>query len=46
MSFADLSGLLREAALDALRADRAASAVAWPQLEAAVARWHEIRTTG
>jgi transitional endoplasmic reticulum ATPase len=43
MSFADMDGVLREAALDALRADRSASTVTWAQLEKAVKHWHETR---
>jgi transitional endoplasmic reticulum ATPase len=43
MSFADMSGVLREAALDALRADRGATRVTWPQVEKAVAHWHQTR---
>lgn len=39
MSFADLAGVLREAALGALRADRTARQVSWAHLEAAVDRW-------
>lgn len=39
MSFADLSGMLREAALDALRTDHDAREVRWAHLEGAVARW-------
>ncbi len=39
MSFADLAGVLREAALDALRADRQARKVAQAHLDAAVSRW-------
>jgi transitional endoplasmic reticulum ATPase len=41
MSFADLSGVLREGALAALRADQTASTVAWRHIEGAVTRWHE-----
>ncbi len=36
LSFADLTGLLREAALNALRVDATALAVDWPQLEEAI----------
>jgi transitional endoplasmic reticulum ATPase len=43
MSFADLSGVLREAALDALRADRAAHEVRWEHLTRAVERWFATR---
>jgi transitional endoplasmic reticulum ATPase len=44
MSFADLTGMLREAALEALRADREARQVAWAHLERALERWR--RTMG
>jgi transitional endoplasmic reticulum ATPase len=45
MSFADMEGVLRESALDALRADRGASTVTWAQIEKAVQRWHQTRGT-
>ncbi len=45
MSFADLDGVLREAALDALRADRKATTVTTAHIEAAVERWHATRGT-
>jgi transitional endoplasmic reticulum ATPase len=41
LSFADLTGLLREAALHALRADEDALTVHWQDLEAALARRDE-----
>ncbi len=43
MSFADITGVLREAALDALRADRNATTVAWSQIKGAVGRWQHTR---
>lgn len=43
MSFADLSGMLREAALEALRSDLSARQVSWEHLSAAVARWFATR---
>lgn len=43
MSFADLAGVLREAALEALRSDLAARQVTWEHLSAAVARWFATR---
>jgi transitional endoplasmic reticulum ATPase len=45
MSFADMSGVLREAALDALRADRGATRVTWSQVEHAVDHWRQTRGT-
>ncbi|MCB0989446.1 MAG: ATP-binding protein [Acidimicrobiales bacterium] len=39
LSFADMAGLLREAALDTLRGDHGAMTVGWPQLESALARF-------
>ena len=39
MSMADLSGVLREAALAALRADRNANQVSWEHLIGAIERW-------
>ncbi|HUP17396.1 MAG TPA: AAA family ATPase [Acidimicrobiia bacterium] len=39
MSMADLSGVLREAALAALRADRNAKQVSWEHLIGAIERW-------
>ncbi len=41
MSFADLSGVLREAALDALRSDHDAREVRWAHVEGAVRRWQQ-----
>jgi transitional endoplasmic reticulum ATPase len=41
MSFADLSGVLREAALDALRSDHDAREVRWAHIESAVRRWQQ-----
>ncbi len=41
MSFADLSGVLRESALDALRSDHDAREVRWAHVEGAVARWQQ-----
>lgn len=46
MSFADLSGVLREAALEALRGDLSARQVSDHHLSAAVARWHATRAAG
>lgn len=43
MSFADMEGMLREAALNSLRDDRSASQVSWAQIEKAVRHWHETR---
>ncbi|MDH4308162.1 MAG: AAA family ATPase, partial [Acidimicrobiia bacterium] len=43
MSFADLAGVLRESALDALRADRNATRVGWKHILEAVERWHRTR---
>ncbi len=43
MSFADITGVLRESALDALRANRDATTVEWAQIETAVTRWHTTR---
>ena len=40
MSMADLSGVLREAALAALRQDRNANQVRWEHLIGAIERWH------
>jgi transitional endoplasmic reticulum ATPase len=45
MSFADITGVLRESALDALRADRNAATVDNAHLEKAVEHWHETRTS-
>ena len=39
LSFADLTGMLREAALTALRRDTAARTVSWPDLQAARTRF-------
>ncbi|MGQ0848388.1 MAG: AAA family ATPase [Actinomycetota bacterium] len=39
MSMADLAGVLREAALTALRQDRNARQVSWPHLVASIERW-------
>jgi transitional endoplasmic reticulum ATPase len=44
LSFADVAGLLREAALDALRSDAAAMSVTWAQLERALARIADMKT--
>jgi SpoVK/Ycf46/Vps4 family AAA+-type ATPase len=44
MSFADLAGVLRDAALEALRADRAAQQVKGEHLERAIARWRAGRS--
>lgn len=44
MSFADLDGVLREAALDALRADNSASTVSTRHIESAIARWKKTRS--
>lgn len=44
MSFADITGVLREAALDALRADRDATTVGRAQVERAARHWHETHT--
>jgi ATP-dependent 26S proteasome regulatory subunit len=41
LSFAELSGLLREAALQALRRDSSALAVTRPDLDAALERYAE-----
>jgi ATP-dependent 26S proteasome regulatory subunit len=41
LSFAELSGLLREAALQALRRDSSALAVTRPDLDAALERYTE-----
>ncbi len=41
MSFADLAGVLREAALGALRENRKARQVSWSHLQAAVRRWRD-----
>ena len=43
MSMADLSGVLREAALAALRADRNANQVSWEHLLGAIERWQRSR---
>ena len=43
MSMADLSGVLREAALAALRADQAARTVEWTHLIGAIERWQSSR---
>lgn len=43
MSMADLAGVLREAALTALREDRAARQVSWGHVAEAVARWRRGR---
>jgi transitional endoplasmic reticulum ATPase len=43
MSMADLSGVLREAALAALRADRNANQVSWEHLIGAIERWQRSR---
>jgi transitional endoplasmic reticulum ATPase len=43
MSMADLSGVLREAALAALRADRNAKQVSWEHLLGAIERWQRSR---
>ena len=43
MSFADLTGVLREAALEALRGDLEAREVRWEHAGAAIARWREGR---
>jgi transitional endoplasmic reticulum ATPase len=43
MSFADMTGMLREAALEALRADRDAQQVARVHVERAVERWQQTR---
>lgn len=40
MSFADLAGVLREAALEALRSDHSATIVTWPHLQIAITRWN------
>lgn len=40
MSFADLAGVLREAALEALRSDQSATIVTWHHLQIAITRWH------
>lgn len=45
MSFADMEGVLRESALDALRADRSANTVTWSQIDKAAQRWHQTRGT-
>lgn len=45
MSFADMEGMLREAALNSLRDDRGASQVSWAQIEKAVRHWHDTRGT-
>ncbi len=39
MSFADLAGVLREAALEALRSNNAATTVTWQHLHIAITRW-------
>jgi len=39
MSFADLAGVLREAALEALRSNNAATIVTWQHLHIAITRW-------
>jgi transitional endoplasmic reticulum ATPase len=43
LSFADLAGLLREAALEALRSDMSARRVRWEHVERALARWRQVR---
>ena len=43
MSMADLSGVLREAALAALRQDRNANQVRWEHLIGAIERWQRSR---
>jgi transitional endoplasmic reticulum ATPase len=43
MSFADLAGMLRESALDALRADKNAQHVGWEQVNGATTRWFTTR---
>lgn len=43
MSMADLSGVLRESALAALRADRNANQVGWEHLLGAIERWQRSR---
>ena len=43
MSMADVSGVLREAALAALRADQTARTVEWPHLIGAIERWQSSR---
>jgi len=43
MSMADLSGVLRESALAALRADRNANQVSWEHLIGAIERWQRSR---
>ncbi len=43
MSMADLSGVLREAALAALREDRNANKVSWEHLIGAIERWQRSR---
>ncbi len=42
-SFADLTGILREAALGSLRRDDSARTVAWADIEASLARWSATR---
>jgi SpoVK/Ycf46/Vps4 family AAA+-type ATPase len=44
MSFADLSGLLREAALQALRRDSTAIDVTWEDVEAALRQREAARS--
>jgi transitional endoplasmic reticulum ATPase len=46
MSMADLSGVLREAALAALREDRAARQVQWKHLIGAIERWQAQTRAG
>jgi hypothetical protein len=41
LSFADLTGLFREAALAVLRKDKAELAVGWDELDAALERFRE-----
>jgi transitional endoplasmic reticulum ATPase len=41
LSFADLDGMLREAALTALRTDSSALSVGWPEIELAMRRFKE-----
>jgi hypothetical protein len=43
MSMADLSGVLREGALAALREDRNANRVRWEHLIGAIERWQRSR---
>jgi cell division protease FtsH len=41
LSFADLTGLFREAALMVLRKEKSELAVGWPELDAALVRFKE-----